>query len=328
MRTLLALRALGLGDALTGVPALRGLRRAWPGHRVVLAAPRPLGEWLRSLGVVDDVLDTSALRTLDWQERPPEVAVNLHGRGPQSHRLLQELRPRRLLAFACPAAGVDGPGWSADEHEVDRWCRLVRSAGGDCSPEDLRLPGPGDPPALRGPGPDAVVVHPGAASGARRWPADRWAAVAGALAAEGRRVLVTGVPAEAALCRRVASAHPAVEDRCGRDDLAALAAVVGRAGLLLCGDTGVAHLATALCTPSVVLFGATAPRHWGPVIDEHRHRVLWKHEPGDVPGDPHADEVDPRLARVGVAEVLVAAHELLAGEGADEFPARERSTPA
>ena len=56
----LALRALGLGDALTGVPALRGLRRAFPGHRLVLAAPAGVGGWLRDLGRVRD--EPAALR--------------------------------------------------------------------------------------------------------------------------------------------------------------------------------------------------------------------------------------------------------------------------
>ena len=56
--TVLALRALGLGDALTGIPALRGLRRAFPGARILLAAPAGLGTWLRDLGVVDGVVSS------------------------------------------------------------------------------------------------------------------------------------------------------------------------------------------------------------------------------------------------------------------------------
>lgn len=304
MTTVLALRALGLGDALTGIPALRGLRRAHPDAQLVLAAPSGVGALLTSFGVVDAVLDTPGLQPLRWTGEPPDVAVNLHGCGPQSHRLLQQLRPRRVVAFACPEAGHhDGPPWPAEAHEVDRWCDLVRRAGGDCSPDDLRLPG-------RGEG-SHVVLHPGAASGSRRWPVERWGAVAASLAASGREVLVTGVPAEAELCARVAATHPAVRDACGTLSLTELSDVVAAAALVVCGDTGIAHVATAFGTPSVLLFGPVSPAHWGPCIDAERHSVLWHPQQDDPVGDPHADETDLRLLRVRADEVLAAAEEQL-----------------
>lgn len=313
--TVLVLRALGLGDTLTGVPALRGVRRAWPGRRVVLAAPPGLGAWLASHGVVDDVLPTGGLEPLggDWSGH---VAINLHGRGPESHRVLQKTGPGRLVAFGCPEVGHDGPAWDPAEHEVDRWCRLVRDAGGECGPEDLRL-GPADPPGGRG---RHVVVHPGAASGSRRWPPDRWAAVAGALAGRGVPVVVTGSDVERPLCARVragaaraaeaAGATPDVTDLAGRLDLPGMADVVATARLVLCGDTGVAHVATAFGTPSVVLFGPTPPAWWGPAIDRERHAVLWHGAP-DHRGDPHGETLDPALAAVTVDGVLAAAEPLL-----------------
>jgi ADP-heptose:LPS heptosyltransferase len=281
--TVLALRALGLGDTLTGIPALRGLRRRFPGHRLVLAAPKELGEWLRGRGVVDDVLPAAGLAPLSAP--PPDVAVNLHGRGPQSHALLRALAPGDLIAF-----GEHGAPWREDEHEVHRWCRLV----GRCGPEDLRLP----TTVTRG---DAVVVHPGAAFPSRRWPADRWRAVVAALLADGHRVLVTGGEAERPLGAAVCA--PGAIDLTGRLGLDALGDVVAGAAALLCGDTGVAHLATALGTPSVLLFGPVSPARWGPLIDLDRHVVLWH---GDGTGDPHGDTVDPALAAVTVGEVLTA----------------------
>ncbi|WP_345216668.1 glycosyltransferase family 9 protein [Georgenia halophila] len=309
----LVLRALGLGDAVAGIAALRGLRRAFPGRRLVLAAPRVTGGWLRDLGIVDEVLPSSGLEPLDRHGESisdrdgngdsgagggeSHVAVNLHGRGPQSHRLLTATNPARLIAFGCTEAGHDGPAWDQEEHEVDRWCRLVRSAGGDCSPEDLRL----DPPGERS---SDVVLHPGAASGARRWPVDRWVTVARALARTGRPVAVTGSAGEAGLCEEVAAAAPEVRSLAGGLDLPGLADLVARAGLLLSGDTGVAHLATAYGTPSVVLFGPIPPSWWGPAIDPHLHTVLWHAE---EPGDPHADTIDPALEAVTVDEVLSAA---------------------
>jgi ADP-heptose:LPS heptosyltransferase len=304
--TVLALRALGLGDALTGIPALRGLRRAFPGARLLLAAPAGVGTWLRDLGVVDRVVATSGLGPIPWAEPPPDVAVNLHGCGPESHRVLRALRPGRLVAFAAPAVGhSDGPPWPAQAHEVDRWCRLSRWVGGPCSAEDLRLPA-----RTRG---THVVVHPGAASGSRRWPIDRWAQVAAHLADEGHPVVVTGVPDEASLCAELAAAHPGIEDACGEHTLAGLAELAGSARMVLCGDTGIAHLATAFGTPSVLLFGPTAPDRWGPRIDPGLHTVLWRPRDGDPRGDPHAEAVDPRLARITPEEVIVAAAALLGG---------------
>lgn len=309
------LRALGLGDLLTGVPALRGVRRAWPAAELALAAPEPVGCFLQERGVVDTVLPVSGLdRAIPADGRPrPDVAVNLHGRGPQSHRLLQALAPHRLVGFACPDAGfVEGPVWRQDEHEVDRWCRLVSRAGGPCGREDLRLD---VHPPLHGSsaGPaDLVLVHPGAAGASRRWPVERWAAVVRALTDAGHPVAVTGVPAERDLCARVAGGSPAAQDWCGRLGLPALAGAVASARLLLCGDTGVAHLATACGTPSVLLFGPTDPAHWGPALDPQLHQVIWHSRPGDPAGDPHGVDVDVRLARAGVEEVLRAAVRLLA----------------
>lgn len=296
---LVVLRALGLGDLLTGLPALRALAEAFPGHHRVLAAPSALAPLAMMSGAVDEVAGGAALAPLPQPLAGPDVAVNLHGRGPESHRLLAALGPRRLIAFACPAAGVEGPAWSADEHEVRRWCRLLDESGVPADPGRLDL----RPPALPGGGPaGATVIHPGAASPARRWPAARFAAVARHEAARGREVVVTGDGADRDDAERVAAMAGlgAGSVLAGRTDLAGLAAVVAAAGRVVCGDTGVAHLATAVGTPSVVLFGPVSPAHWGPPPDRARHRALW----AGRTGDPHGGAVDPGLLEIGVADVV------------------------
>ena len=301
---ILVLRALGLGDFLTAVPALRAVRRARPGHRLVLAAPAVLAPLVRLSGTADAVLDQHGLAGPAWPGPSPELAVNLHGRGPQSHLLLRGLGPRRVVAFDCPAAGHVGPPWHDDEHEVRRWCRLVsESLGVDADPGDLGLavpPGPSGPSEADG----AVVVHPGAAFGSRRWPPERFAEVARGVAADGLPVVVTGGPGEEELAAGVASRAGLPPGRvvAGSLSLEGLAALVARARLLVCGDTGVAHLATAYRTPSVLLFGPTSPARWGPVTDGP-HTVLWH---GDGHGDPWADTCDPALLEIGVPEVRAA----------------------
>lgn len=300
----MALRALGLGDFLTAVPALRALAAAFPDHRRVLAAPAALEPLVRLSATVDEVVDARPLAPLDASLHGADVAVNLHGCGPRSHRLLLAAAPRRLIAFAHPDVpeAADGPPWSDAEHEVSRWCRLLQASGIPADPTDLDLPAPRRTAPSGACG--ATVVHPGAASGARRWPVERWAEVARHEVREGSTVIVTGGPGERELAMDLARGAGLAPEAvtAGRTDLLGLAATVAAADLVLCGDTGVAHLATALGTPSVVLFGPVPPSQWGPPPDRARHVALWA---GSV-GDPHGAEPDPGLLRISVDDVLAA----------------------
>ncbi|MET9962430.1 glycosyltransferase family 9 protein [Streptomyces sp. NPDC006326] len=320
--SVLVLRALGLGDLLTAVPALRALRRALPRHELVLAAPDRLAEAARATGLVDRLLPASAPGRavpgeLGWSGPPPDIGVDLHGNGPPSRLLLQRLRPRRLFGFRhAELPEVTGPHWRADEHERVRWCRLLRWYGIPADPDALRIPRP----VRSSPAPGAVLVHPGADAAARRWPAARFAAVARALAAQGHRVLVTAGRGEGALAREVAALAqlPPGAVVGGAEDVpfGELAALVAQARCVVVGDTGLAHLASALGTPSVVLFGPVAPRLWGPP-PAGPHRVLWHPAPGDDPlrpGDAHGPAPDPRLLRITVDEVLAAVRTLAGRE--------------
>jgi ADP-heptose:LPS heptosyltransferase len=296
--TVLVLRALGIGDLATAVPALRALRAAYPTARLSLAAPAWLAPLAELTGAVDRVVPTEGLAAPPRDAPPPAVAVNLHGKGPQSHRLLAALRPERLLAFWCEEF-PDGPQWTGDEHEVARWCRMLDWYGIPAHPADLDL----HPPAAAASVPDATVVHAGSTSPQRRWPPQRFAEVARRLEAEGHTVVLTGAPAERdlALCIARDAGLPADRVLAGRTDLAAVAALVASARLVVSGDTGVAHLATGYGVPSVVLFGPVPPARWGPPTDRPQHRALY-----------HGDAEDSPLLAIGVGEVLAAAAEVLA----------------
>jgi ADP-heptose:LPS heptosyltransferase len=197
---------------------------------------------------------------------------------------------------------VDGPAWRADEHEVIRWCRLLEESGIPADPAalDIDVPAYGVPARLHG----CTVVHPGAAFRSRQWPAERWAEVACAELGAGRTVLVTGSAPELDLVHTVVDQVPGslVETLVGAD-IQTFAAHVAAAGRVLCADTGVAHLATALRRPSVVLFGPTPPALWGPPADRREHVVLWKGRTGD----PLADDPDAGLLAIQPDEVVAAA---------------------
>ncbi len=294
---LVALRALGLGDLLTGVPALRALADAFPDHRRILATPAHLQPLVDLAGAGFEVLASHGLRSLRGRTGPVDVAVDLHGRGPASHRLLLELQPRRLIAFAHPDVpeSEGGPQWRPGEHEVARWCRMLEGWGIPARADRLGLVVDAYPTGV-------VIIHPGAAHRARRWPAERWASVARHERLRGREVRITGGPDEVRLAHSVASLAglPAGAVLAGQTGTAQLARVVAGARLVVCGDTGVAHLATAVGTPSVVLFGPTPPSEWGPPPDRPIHRVLW----AGRRGDPLASTPDPGLLAIAVDEVL------------------------
>ena len=311
------LRALGLGDLLTAVPALRALADAFPRHPRLLATPSALAPLARCCGAVDEVVPSEGLdQPLGGRLHGAGLAVNLHGRGPESHNLLLAAEPRRLLAFAHPAvpASSQGPRWRAEEHEVARWCRLLEEGGIAADPGrlDVELPPGPLPHGVRG----ATLVHPGAGSPARRWPVERFAAVARAEAHAGRPVVVTGGPAEVELARTVAARAglPRGAVHAGGQGVLALGRMVAAAGRVVCGDTGVAHLATAVGTPSVVLFGPSSPALWGPPADRHWHRALW----AGTSGDPHGRLPDAGLLAITVEQVLEAL------DGLPAAPARGR----
>jgi ADP-heptose:LPS heptosyltransferase len=353
---ILALRALGVGDLATAVPALRGLRRAFPYEPQVLAAPTWLTPLIDLIGGIDRVVPVNGLTApVTWPVRP-RIAVNLHGSGPESHFLLRTAEPEELWAFTNPAAGHHtGPAWTdpspalvaasspagrigsspaaatgssagvtsssagvaaigsspttaalspaasapREEHEVARWVRLLRHYGVPADRTDLALAVPKvDVPS------GVTIIHPGAKSPSRRWPPDRYATVAARLAAAGHRVLITGSAAERDLALRVADEAGLGSSAVPVTGLAELAALVAHARLLISGDTGIAHLATAYRTPSVTLFGPMSPARWGPPPG-NCHVALWKgtrSEPGDAPGPG----VHPALLAINPGEVLAA----------------------
>jgi ADP-heptose:LPS heptosyltransferase len=304
--SVLILRAIGLGDFLTAVPAYRGLRERFPDATIALAAPGVFEPLARLTGAIDRQLPVNGLGDLTANSEstmmpPPDLAVNLHGAGPESIKDLLATGARRLLTYRHPRyPSISGPEWAEDVHEVERWTRLLNFAGIPADPTALWLAKPAQEPVVA----SAVIIHPGASARARCWPVDRFAAVAQGLAVAGHQVVITGSAAE--LTRCLAVAHIAgLGEQCvlaGTLDLGGLAALVAAARLVISGDTGIAHLASAYATPSVILFGPTSPERWGPPA-QGPFTVIWR----GYTGDPHDRWVNPALLEIGSDEVLEAA---------------------
>ena len=116
-----------------------------------------------------------------------------------------------------------------------------------------------------------VVLHPGARWASKLWPPASWANLAAWFHAQGFQVAVTGSAADQELVAAIVRQSPApLLNLAGRTSLAELAAVLRQARLAVTTDTGAMHLAAALGTKVVALFGPTAPWRTGPFGPGHQ----------------------------------------------------------
>ncbi|MCC7428151.1 MAG: glycosyltransferase family 9 protein [Alphaproteobacteria bacterium] len=144
-------------------------------------------------------------------------------------------------------------------HTIDRQREQLAMAGITAFPApDLGWLA-GDPGALAPAGPFALLVPGGAAHRpTKRWPAERFAVLAEALAGRGITPLVLGTAAERPLAEAIRARCPAALDRTGATGLADIAALGARAALAVGNDTGPMHLIAAMGAPCLVLFSAAS----------------------------------------------------------------------
>jgi ADP-heptose:LPS heptosyltransferase len=284
---------------LPGVDTIMSFRAPW-----IDPEPEPLDS-LAIRALVDDLgerqIDQAILLT-SFHQSPLPLALLLRMAGVPTIAAISEDYPGSLLDIRHRVTD--------DIHEVERNLSLVATLG-------YRLP-PGDDGRLRIKRPAApaadvpyVVVHPGATAPARTWPATHHALLVRALAESGRQVVVTGGASEEELTARVAGEQRGVTNLGGRIGFAQLADVIAGADVLVCGNTGPAHLAAAVATPVVSLFAPVVPAvRWRPWRVPHvllgdqqaacagsRARVC------PVPGHPC-------LSHVTVDEVMAAVEQL------------------
>ena len=334
------LRALpGLGDFLCATPALRTLRCSLSqAHITLIGLPQAslssrYGFWNDFLpfpgapGLPEVPFDAERLAVfLNAYRGRFDAVLQLHGSGPQSNTFVRALAAPLTAGFY--QKGQEGPPgphflpWCEDEHEVRRGLRLLSYLGisvgiteGEGQDTALSFPLLTDDLAradalkcrygLR----DYLILHPGAASEAKRWPPLHFAAIGRAAQTLGLHVAITGSAGERELTQRLAQRLPGALNLCGETDLGTLAALLKGARLLVCNDTGVSHLAAATQTPSVVVFLKSNPARWAP-LDTSRHIAI-----------------QAGLEHPSTKTVLAAMHTLLGGTHEHSDLARPRGVP-
>ena len=304
VRRLAVLRANGLGDYVVAEPALAALRVAYPqaeitllgaAHHAALLRDRPgpvdrvvAIPLVHGVRVKSDVPDASPEELEAWcaEQRAYgyDLALQLHGGGGNSNKLLLRLGARVTVGAATPDAPRPDRWvpYTAYQHDTVRWLEVAAAAGAwgtrleptvAVTPADLAsservLPPDGRP---------LVVVHPGATDARRCYPEDRLGRVARALSDEGARVVVVGGPGDAERVAQVEAGHGGdVETVVGGLDLGGLVGTLARASLMIGNDSGPRHLAGAVGTPTVAVFTyanladvAPLTRSW------HRVLVSW-----------------------------------------------------
>jgi heptosyltransferase-1 len=197
-------------------------------------------------------------------------------------------------------------------HVVEQGCELLSAAVGETlRPAKVTLPI--DPAAERWC--DALLaaveepfalIAPTAGWGAKRWPAERYGAVAAALGQAGFHTLVNAESPEDRAGVQVveASGGAATMVPCSVGQMIAL---VRRAGVVIAGDTGPLHLAAALQRPVVGLFGPTDPARNGPYGTQSR---VLRHSSSRVDHSRHV-QTEEGLMQITTQEVVDAALELL-----------------
>jgi heptosyltransferase I len=292
---LLVVRLGAMGDILHSLPAVTALRAAHPQWFIGWAiepqwrglfcangcAPgtpaMPLVDQIHTVPAKKWAKSPLSLATLqemrrvrrELREAHYDVAVDLQGavrsawfsRWARTGRVVGEAQPREFPAKWLFDEGIPTRG----VHVIEQSLEVANALFDDNLPMTLPLlprDCAADARAARLPHP-FVLLSPGAGWGAKRWPPDRYGAVARSLADAGYASFINCGPDEERLAGEIVSSSGGAAQILTLD-MAGLIAVTRRAVLAIAGDTGPLHLACALATPVVGIFGPTDPARNGP----------------------------------------------------------------
>lgn len=267
---ILVLHHLLLGDTLMLTGLLAKLRATHPAAHIAMTAPRAFAPLYgaRPFGIDVLVLDPRDIGSLRRLLREPRYDLVILPADNRWSWLARAIGARWIVGLA-----GDRPAhknWPVDELRpysptptafVETAAALVDGAAPPrYTLADWPAPAAPDNPPL---GDNYAVLHVGASSVLKLWPAERWRALADGLESRGLRVVWSAGPGEAAIVEAIDGGSPRARIL-GTLSLAALWQVLARARLLVCPDTGIAHLGRIVGVPTVTLFGPGSALICGP----------------------------------------------------------------
>ena len=285
MSRILVLKLGALGNVVLSLGPFAAIRRHHVADHISLLTTRPWADWLATSPYFDEVLvdERPAWRDVrGWSRLRRQLAG---GRFDRVYDLQTSSRSSRYFHLfprhARPdwsgiALGCSHPDRNPERnrlHDIDRQFTQLRAAGvTETMPADLSWTG-ADLGRFALPGRFALLV-PGSSAHrpVKRWPARRYADLAGILLTRGITPVILGMGEESALAREICTAMPDAIDLTNRTGLADLASLARAACLAVGNDTGPMHLIAAAGCPSVVLFSRdsdpalTAPRGWSVIV--------------------------------------------------------------
>ncbi|MFL6279769.1 MAG: glycosyltransferase family 9 protein [Vicinamibacterales bacterium] len=291
-KRILVLRLERIGDLLMTLPALADLRAFAPGARIDLVVGSWNGDLARAIDPVTRVLCLDA----SWLARESQgqgilslMAAARRWRGTQYDLAINfepDIRGNLMLSVSGAAwtAGYRSAGggplldaaldYDTSAHTSDNARRLVAAVFDSAVPEEqpptLVVPSEAHENASRlliDAGHPLIGIHVSGGRAIKQWPAERFAEVARRLVEHaGATIVLSGGATDRPMVETVKSAVPAsrVVDVAGHIDLLTLAGLTERLDLLVTGDTGPMHLAVAVGTPVVAVFGPSDPARYGP----------------------------------------------------------------
>jgi heptosyltransferase I len=325
---ILIVRLGALGDVVHTIPAAAALRAAFPDARIdwlVDAKHRAMVDLVttldRTIALEHSTLAgwSAVLRAM--RQTAYDVAIDLQGllksavlaRGSGAARIvgfsIWHLREKTARPFYSDAHDAEGG------HVIAKNLRLLRAVGVD--DDEIRFPLAEPPSAAltelrqRLGGRRFALINAGAAWPNKRWPPERFGQLAAFLreACALEPVVLWG-PGEETLAAQVIAASSGTAHEAPRTSVADIVALARASELVISGDTGPLHIATAVGTPTVSLFGPTDPVRNGPFIDADA--IVSRYDTCGCRYDRRCHRAQWCLDTVQVAEVCAAAQRRLA----------------
>jgi lipopolysaccharide heptosyltransferase I len=282
MTRLLIVRLGSLGDLIHTLPAVAALRRAHPAAEIdwlVDAVHQPFLDLVPVVSSVVALRDRSAAAWLETRRRLRarryDVAIDFQGLI-KSAALARLSGARDVVGFERASLREPAAAWfykrrvaAGDrQHVIAKNLELAAALGARASRLEFPIAEVDSPvasAAAAGAGRAFAILNPGAAWPNKRWPPDRFGAVARAIAdRQGLSSVVIWGPDEQGLAQAVVDASGGVASLAPPTGIPDLVAIARASRLMVSGDTGPLHIAAAVGTPAVALFGPTDPARNGP----------------------------------------------------------------